>query len=168
MINRHVNISIRYPMFYLDLVEYALGRKLENLPHELLGSMFVCYARGYLPKSHNIIYGNVNNDEVDYVNFSKKYAIELTVKDKLTNIVHFNTLDSIDDLTDYMFLLTTRSRVQYNNKYNVVWIPFHKFIYYLTMGETIEDIYDRFVESVENQQTDLEFPATSVLDEHEK
>ncbi|MCR5105832.1 MAG: AAA family ATPase [Eubacterium sp.] len=159
MINRYVNISIRYPMFYLDLVEYALGRKPENLPHELLGSMFECYTRGYLPKSHNIIYRDMNNNEVDYVNFSKEFAIELTIADKAANIVHFSALSSIDDLANYKFLLTTRSRMQYNDESNIVWIQFYEFIYRLTKGESVDHIYDEAIKSIKRHS---ELPTASI------
>ena len=74
------NLTINYPMFYVQILKDVLGEDMpRELPNMLLGSIVECHARGMLPKN-GFEYHDVNDKEIDYVNLSTGYAAEFTIQ----------------------------------------------------------------------------------------
>ena len=76
------NITINYPMFYVQILKDILGDDMpRKLPAALVGSIVECQIRGMLLNGfeyHGIDESGVES-EIDYVNFSKNLAIEFTI-----------------------------------------------------------------------------------------
>ncbi|MBQ9531633.1 MAG: AAA family ATPase [Eubacterium sp.] len=125
---RDVNISIKYPMFYVEILKEVLQ---EYMPKELngtmLGGIVECHARGLLPQKDQYEYHN-NGREIDYVNYSKAIAVEFTIRNKSNKETAFNDLPY--DFTN--ILLTKDIDLQIADNNNIIRIPYYKFIYELS------------------------------------
>jgi hypothetical protein len=87
-----LNICIKYPMFYVDLMKGILQEKMsDRLPRELLGSIVECHVRGLLPSKGGFEY-RMNDKEIDYVNNVYKTAVEITISNKRLRKVNFDLL----------------------------------------------------------------------------
>jgi hypothetical protein len=89
------NISIKYPMFYVQILKDILGKDMpQKLPSPLLGSIVECNARGLLAAGFELkVSGKDENGvnvqkEVDLVDLKTSTATELTISKKHTK--HFD------------------------------------------------------------------------------
>jgi len=79
-IMRQLNICIKYPMFYVDIVQDLLGEDMPDvLPPSLIGGIVECHVRGLLPDTGCIEYHDADDREIDYVNTSLQEAVEILV-----------------------------------------------------------------------------------------
>lgn len=79
-IMRQLNICIKYPMFYVDIVQDLLGEDMPDvLPPSLIGGIVECHVRGLLPDTGCIEYHDADDREIDYVNTSLQEAVEISV-----------------------------------------------------------------------------------------
>lgn len=122
---RDVNISIKYPMFYVEILKEILQ---EYMPPELTGTMLggvvECHARGLLPQSNHYEYRN-NGREIDYVNYSNAIAVEFTIRNKKNEETAFNDLPYY-----YTNILLTKDVTSDNE--DITRIPYYEFIYELS------------------------------------
>lgn len=126
-----VNISIKYPMFYAEILKEVL---LDDMPTEIkgniLGGIVECHTRGILPQEYSYEYHN-NGREVDYVNFAERKAIEISISNKSAKEPCF------DDLPDtFSRILLTKD--QYGTEKNgLIRIPYYQFIYDNSPGKEL-------------------------------
>ena len=129
-----LNICMRYPMFYLEIIREILGPHMpEKLPRGLLGSVMECHVRGLLPaygsyEFHETVRnadGSESEAEIDYVNIGYRMAIEFSVGNKSNSRLHFDRLRS-----DYRRLLLTRDPCTEKNRFRgkVLRMPYYAFI----------------------------------------
>ena len=115
------NLTVNYPMFYLDLVKGVLRDRMPaDIPRDLLGSIVECHVRSLLPSIRAFEY-RYNDMEIDYVSNSGK-AIEISVSDKRTRDLSFGILPD-----GYEKILLTRNRV--DNADGIRRIPYYRFIF---------------------------------------
>ena len=75
-----VNIILKYPMFYIDLVKEALGVSMpQTIDNNLLGRIYECYVRSYLDEYNGHVYRSNNKKEVDYIDTLRHTAVEMSV-----------------------------------------------------------------------------------------
>lgn len=116
------NVTINYPMFYIDIVKSILGDKMPNeLPRSLLGSIVECHARSLLPNTGCFEYRDSRGSEIDYVSLSGK-AIEFSVSNKSKGETSF---DSLPDLQEKILLTRNHDDIADGIKR----IPYYRFIY---------------------------------------
>lgn len=122
-----LGIFIRYPMFYVALLQLILGKEaIKSIPNALLGDIVECHTRGLLPMNHQFTFHEpVNDREIDYVNQTYNIALEISVSDK--HGVCFNLLQE-----DYYNILLTETRWDSNDSFRR--IPFYWYIYHLSKG----------------------------------
>lgn len=126
------NLTINYPMFYVDLIQNVLkNRKIEELPKELLGSIVECHIRSLLPTSGAFEY-HCNGTEIDYVSASRKQGIEISVSNKR---VKDTNLDRLPD--DYKKILLTKDITTEAD--SVQQIPYYRFIFDKSVGKELVD-----------------------------
>lgn len=129
---KDLNICIKYPMFYVDIVQALLKEQMpDKLPNNLLGSIVECHVRGLLPNTGCLEYHR-EGTELDYINISNKTAVEITVSDKKLSGVHFEVLPEEDD---YRKILLTKSK--FKVLYGVEFVPYYRFIYDNSVGTDI-------------------------------
>jgi len=122
------NLTIDYPMFYIDLVKNVLQENMvAELPRELLGSIVECHVRSLLPTNGAFEYRDSKGVEIDYVSVGGK-AIEISVSDKRMKDVNFDILPD-----DYQKILLTKSTVEEVS--GVERIPYYQFIYDNSVGK---------------------------------
>lgn len=124
------NITIKYPMFYIQILKDILNEDMPaKLPKQLLGSIVECHARGLLPEGFEFRKNEYAEDhseitkEIDYVNLSYCIAIELTISRK--HATHFDLLP--DYIQPY---LLTRDRSDLHG--SIKKIPYYYFLYALS------------------------------------
>ncbi len=127
------NLTINYPMFYIDLVQAVLkDREINKIPNGLLGSIVECQVRSLLPKNGAFEY-HCNDVEIDYVSVEGK-GIEISVSNKRMRNVN---LDLLPD--EYQKILLTKDRT--DNEDGIQRIPYYQFIYDNSVGtELVEEI----------------------------
>ncbi len=127
----NVNISIKYPMFYVDILKEIL---LDDMPNEIkvdiLGGIVESHTRGILPQYCNCEY-HCNGREVDYVNFANREAIEISVKNKSGKDLCFDDLPEIFTKT-----LLTKDQ-DFTEANGLVRIPYYKFIFEHSVGKEL-------------------------------
>lgn len=124
------NLTINYPMFYIDLIENVLkDRMVTELPRDLLGSIVECHIRSLLPTNGCFEYRDKNGVEIDYVSIEGR-AIEISVADKKMKNVN---LDILPD--DYKKILLTKSMTEEVN--GIKRIPYYQFIYDNSTGKEL-------------------------------
>lgn len=116
-----VNFTIRYPMFYLEVLKDVLGDLGTELRASLLGSIVECYVRGILPSDEGFEY-NRDGIEVDYVNLKEILAVEISVANKRGRDVN---LDEVPSLCRKI-LLTNNQEVSTDS---IRKIPYYDFVF---------------------------------------
>lgn len=120
---KNFNVTINYPMFYVDIVRHILGDKMpEELPRALLGSIVECHVRSILPDIGCFEYRDDTGSEIDYVSLSEK-AVEISVSNKSDSDTHFDKLPNLRSRT-----LLTRDQTGVNEK-GIERIPYYRYIY---------------------------------------
>lgn len=124
------NLTINYPMFYLDLVAYVLKDKMtKDLPRELLGSIVECQVRSLLPTKSCFEYRNSNGVEIDYVSLAD-VAIEISVSNKRMRDIN---LDLLPDTCRKILLTKDIEEIRNGIEY----IPYYKFIFEHSNGQEL-------------------------------
>lgn len=124
------DLTIDYPMFYIDLVKNVLQENMVmELPGDLLGSIVECHVRSLLPTNGAFKYRDSKGVEIDYVSVGGK-AIEIFIFDKKMKNVN---LDILPD--DYRKILLTKSTTAEVN--GVKCIPYYQFIYDNSVGKEL-------------------------------
>lgn len=127
---KNFNVSINYPMFYIDLVrEIFKEKEITEIPRNLLGSIVECHVKSMLPNNGSFIYRDEKGTEVDYVNVGGK-AIEITVYNKKMQEVHLNILPD-----EYKKTLLTKDITDVIN--GIKRIPYYQFIYDQSEGREL-------------------------------
>ena len=86
------NLTINYPMFYMDLLKNVLRERMtDTLPKDLLGSIVECHVRSLLPTTGCFEYRDSKGTEIDYVSLNKK-AIEISISNKRMRNVNLQML----------------------------------------------------------------------------
>lgn len=129
---RDLNVCIKYPMFYVDIVQSLLKEQMpDKLPNNLLGGIVECHVRGLLPNTGCLEYHR-EGTELDYVNICQKVAVEITVSDKKLSGAHFEVLPEDDH---YRKILLSKSKEKV--LYGVEFVPYYRFIYDNSVGTDI-------------------------------
>lgn len=128
------NLTIDYPMFYVDLIQSVLkDRDISEFPKELLGSIVECQVRSLLPQTGSFEYRNSAGVEIDYISNSG-YAIEISVSNKRTRDTNLDKLPN-----DYKKILLTKDMTQ--DTKDIQRIPYYQFIYNNSVGtELVEQL----------------------------
>lgn len=128
------NLTIDYPMFYIDLIQNMLkSREISELPKDLLGSIVECHVRSLLPETGSFEYRSDNGTEIDYVS-NEGYGIEISVSDKRMRAVNLNELPD-----DYKKILLTKDMTEETD--GIQRIPYYQFIYDNSIGrELVEQL----------------------------
>ena len=130
-IMNELNVCIKYPMFYVDIVKSLLMEHMpEILPTPLLGSIVECHVRGLLPKQGGIEYHSQNDAEIDYVNPAKKKAIEITISNKRIRNTNFDILPE----GYYRILLSNHKK---EISHGIEFVPYYQFIYDNSVGKDV-------------------------------
>lgn len=127
----NVNISIKYPMFYVEILKEIL---LDDMPNEIkgdiLGGIVECHTRGILSQECSYEY-HCNGREVDYVNFANREAIEISVRNKSGKELCFDDLPNTFTKT-----LLTKDQ-DYTEANGLVRVPYYKFIFEHSVGKEL-------------------------------
>ena len=123
------NLTINYPMFYVDLVKNVLNRVENELPKELLGSIVECHVRSLLPTTGSFEYRSNTGIEIDYVS-NEGYGIEISVANKRMRDVNLNSLPK-----EYKKILLTKDVA--GEKNGIQLIPYYQFIYEHSIGKEL-------------------------------
>lgn len=124
------NLTINYPMFYVDLIKNVLRENMvTEFPRDLLGSIVECHVRSLLPTDGCFEYHNSDGVEIDYVSI-EGMAIEMSVSDKRMRNVNLDILPN-----DYKKILLTRSMTEEVN--GIKRIPYYQFIYDNSTGKEL-------------------------------
>lgn len=119
---RDFNMYIKYPAFYVSILRDILQEQMpDHLPKGLLGSIAECHIRGMLPERLAAEYHDGNDNEISYINFVDKTAIEITVSNKPIKGTHFDCLPD-----GYQCCLLTKDRM--DTIENIQLIPYYDFI----------------------------------------
>lgn len=130
-IMERLNVCIKYPMFYMDIVKELSGEQMPDvIPPSLLGSIVECHVRGLLPDTGCLEYRDAGGREVDYVNTSFRKGIEISVSNKKTSRTNFGVLPD-----EYGKILLTKDRQGIQD--GVEQIPYYRFIYEHSVGKDI-------------------------------
>lgn len=121
-----VKICSRYPMFYVAILRDTLkGRFPENeLPPRILGGIVECYVRGILSVKYTMEFHDIEDNEIDYVDYDSQEAIEITISNKKLSKVN---LDLLGD--NYKKILLTKNKDY--SKEGLITIPYYEYIYKL-------------------------------------
>lgn len=126
-----VNISIKYPMFYVEILKEVLQ---ENMPSkitgDILGGIVECHTRGILPQNCQYEY-HKNGREIDYVNYADREAIEISIRNKDTQELSF------DDLPDWFSKILLTKDQDYVDQDGLERIPYYQFIYNHSIGKNL-------------------------------
>lgn len=130
-----VNICIKYPMFYLEILKEVLGEHFPSaIKGDILGGIVECQTRGLLPQEFSYEYhGKVGSEEheVDYVNFAERRAIEISVRNKSAGELSFS------DLPDSFSKILLTKDQDYTEQDGLVRIPYYRFIFDNSVGEEL-------------------------------
>ena len=127
----NLNISIKYPMFYVDLLEGILKDRFpEKLPRELLGSVVENHVRAILPDTGCFEYHDAEDREIDYVRNSIQQAIEVSISNKDISSTNFDILPS-----GYQKILLTKDIE--GKKGDVQCVPYYRFIFNNSVGKDL-------------------------------
>lgn len=119
-----VKICSKYPMFYVAILRDTLKEKFptQELPPRVLGGIVECYIRGILSDRYTTEFHDTEDNEIDYVDYNTKEALEITISNKRLSNVH---LDLLDD--SYKKILLTKDKDY--NKEGLITIPYYEYIY---------------------------------------
>lgn len=122
-----VNICIRYPMFYVEILKEVLGEHFPSaIKGDILGGIVECQTRGILPQEFSYEYhGKAGREEheVDYVNYAERRAVEISVRNKSAGELFFDDLPE-----DFSRILLTKDQ-DYTKQDGLVRIPYYRFIF---------------------------------------
>lgn len=148
------NFTVKYPMFYVQILKDILGQNMpEKLPGIILGSIVECNARGLLPDGfefHPFINenGNVIDAEIDYVNLQKGLATELTV-----SVKHKTCFELLPDYLQCILL--TRNENTFEN--NIQKVDYCTYLYILSeekyQAKDREYNFEEITDDLEKQGT---------------
>lgn len=128
-----INITIKYPMFYMDILKDVLKKEMpERINNSLLGSLVECNIRGLLTDKNVIEYHDYEDREIDYINISSQVAIEISISNKRMRNTNFDILP--DEYTK--ILITKDDKGEVNN---IEKIPYCDFVYELSKGKQLLD-----------------------------
>lgn len=133
------NIFIKYPMFYVGLIKYAINDvQMKQLSRRLLGSIVECHVRGLLPQKGQYEFRKPDDNnimhEIDYVNPALALAVEITVQKKHNN--SFYMLREIEnrkpehERIKYKFVMLTLDEEKTIG--DTEYIPYFKYIQLLS------------------------------------
>lgn len=118
---RNINICIKYPMFYIRILEDILQNEMpDKITGILLGNIVECHARGLLKEGME--YHDIEDKELDYINMDDQIGIEFTVSNKKLVQVNFDILPK-----GYSKLLLTKDRDDQIG--DICQIPYYIFLY---------------------------------------
>lgn len=130
-IMKNLNICIKYPMFYLDIVQELLGEGvISAVPHSLLGSIVECHVRGLLPDVGGFEYHDANDRKIDYINTSFQQAVEISVSNKKITQTYFDILPK-----EYKKILLTKDKKETGDR--IEFIPYYQFIFDNSAGREL-------------------------------
>lgn len=128
---KNLNINIKYPMFYIDLLESILKDRFpEKLPNNLLKSIVETHVRAILPDTGCFEYHDAQDREIYYVGKSTKKAIEISVANKKLSSTHFDVLPD-----DYEKILLTKDNK--DSQCDIKCIPYYRFIFENSVGREL-------------------------------
>lgn len=120
----YCNVCIKYPLFYVCILQELIGTV--ELNGSLLGSIVECYVRGLLSK-FSFEYKTAM-EEVDYVDYNNKVAIEISISNKKIGATHLGVLES-----KWQKILLTKDL---NKEVNGIQeIPYYEYIAQLCNGK---------------------------------
>lgn len=126
-----LNICIKYPMFYVDILQSLLKDIFpERLPRILLGSIVENHVRAVLPSTGCFEYHDEQDREIDYVSNSSQKAVEVSISNKNISSTHFDLLPS-----GYEKILLTKDIDDI--KGDVRCIPYYRFIFEHSVGQEL-------------------------------
>lgn len=121
------NISINYPMFYIDILKDILNdNPAENMPRGIVES----HVRAILPDTGCFKYHDTEGRKIDYVSNSSLKAIGISVSDKNLSSAHFDVLPG-----GYEKIIITKDFESNNN--GVQHIPYYRFIFEHSGGKEL-------------------------------
>ncbi len=124
------NLTIDYPMFFMDLIQHILkDRDITELPKDLLGSIVECHVRSLLPETGAFEYRSSTGTEIDYVS-NEGYGIEISVSNKRMRDVNLNELPD-----GYKKILLTKNMSEEAD--GIMRIPYYQFIYDNSVGKEL-------------------------------
>ncbi|MCM1552473.1 MAG: hypothetical protein NC092_07250 [Butyrivibrio sp.] len=125
------NISIKYPMFYAEILkEVLLDYMPDELKGDILGGIVECHVRGILSQECCYEYHNEGH-EVDYVNFAEHKAIEISVRNKAIKDLNF------DDLPDTFTKILLTKDQDFTQADGLIRVPYYKFIFEHSVGKEL-------------------------------
>lgn len=134
-----VNICIKYPMFYAEILKEVLGEHFPSaIKGDILGGIVECQVRGLLSQWDCYEYhgmcreGELQKEhEVDYVNFARQEAVEISVRNKEKKDVHFDDLPKT-----FTKILLTKDQ-DYTQTDGLIKVPYYKFIFEHSVGREL-------------------------------
>ena len=118
----NLNITMNYPMFFMDMAKDILGSNaVEEIPNSLLGSIAECHIRSLLPTDGCFEYHGQDDREIDYVSCDGR-AMEISVTDKRVRDTAFDVVPE-----GYRKILLTGGSVEAVG--DIERIPYYEFIY---------------------------------------
>lgn len=143
---KYVNISIKYPMFYVEILKEVL---LDEMPDvvkgDILGGIVECHVRGILPHECSYEYHDDKSQrEVDYVNFACREAIEISVRNKSRGELCFSDLPDV-----FSKILLTKNQ-DYTEEDGLVRIPYYKYIFDHSEGRDVFFVMEEMQKELED------------------
>lgn len=138
------NLTIDYPMFYIDLVKNVLKDKMTGeLPRDLLGSIVECHVRSLLPTNGAFEYHH-KGTEIDYVSVGG-CGIEISVANKRMRAVNLSELPD-----GYKKILLTKDIT--GEADGIQRIPYYQFIYDKSVGKELVERLAAQSKNIESSQ----------------
>lgn len=132
----YFNICIKYPMFYLAVLKELIRPQRTDVDFKIngaiLGSIVECYVRGLLGKQ-SYEYHDLNDSEIDYVDYSTYTAVEFTISNKRMSKTHFDKLSG-----DWLCVLLSKDRT--DKKSGIYEIPYYVFVEKLEQNVDLRDV----------------------------
>lgn len=119
-----VKMCSRYPMFYVAILRDTLKDRFpeDELPSRVLGGIVECYVRGILVSKYTTELHDVDDNEIDYVDYDAQEAIEITISNKKLSNVHLDLLGN-----SYKKILLTKDKDY--TKEGLITVPYYEYIY---------------------------------------
>lgn len=128
------NACIKYPMFYIAILQDILANAMpDELPPVLLGSIMECHARGLLPVNNAFELQDTSGREIDYVNLTKSFSVEMTISNKRSTEQHFDMLPEY-----FMNIMLTKDIYTYSSHY--CRMPYYEFIYRVSKDPSLQNL----------------------------
>lgn len=148
------NFCFRHPMFYISILQDILGEDMpsqEDFPRELLGSIVECQIRGLLDDNGGCFeYHDIDDTEIDYVNMTGLYAVEISVSNKRLRALHFDKLP--EDFYDlYLKISVSRDRKELSE--GIIFVPYYEFVKGLSDKDKEKEQYIESLRHAEGSTT---------------